>query len=44
MRAASEVVALRGIAKDVCDGILWAGQTRVNPLEERLLRVEQRLA
>ena len=44
MRAASEAVALAGIVKDVRADILSTGQTRVNPLEERLVRVEQRLA
>ena len=44
MRLATEVVALVGIMKDVRDGLLAAGQTRMNLFEERLVRLEQRLA
>ena len=44
LRLATEVVALAGIMKDVRDGLLAAGQTRMNLFEERLVRLEQRLA
>ncbi len=44
LRLATEVAALAGIMKDVRDGLLAAGQTRMNLFEERLVRLEQRLA
>lgn len=44
MRLATEVVALVGIMKDVRDSLLKAGETRMNLIEERLARLEQKVS